>query len=46
MRAHNTSEILQCPVRTVTFYLSNAMRTLKGGNKLVAVQRACWFGLI
>ena len=37
---------LQCSERTVNFHLANAMAKLQVDNKMAAVQRACWFGLI
>ena len=35
-----------CSERTINFHLANAMARLKVDNKLAAIQRACWFGLI
>ena len=46
MTARQTSESLACSERTVNFHLANAMAKLKVDNKLAAIQRACWFGLI
>ncbi|MDB5884227.1 MAG: regulatory protein LuxR [Polaromonas sp.] len=46
MTARKTGDILLCSERTVNFHLANAMAKLKVDNKLAAVQRACWFGLI
>lgn len=37
---------MDCSERTVNYHLSNAMSKLKTDNKLSAVQRACWLGLI
>lgn len=37
---------MDCSERTVNYHLSNAMAKLKTDNKLSAVQRACWLGLI
>jgi LuxR family transcriptional regulator, quorum-sensing system regulator SolR len=37
---------MECSERTVNYHLANAMAKLKTDNKLAAVQRACWFGLI
>ena len=37
---------LACSERTVTYHLTNAMRKLKVDNKLAAIQRASWFGVI
>jgi len=45
-RSRETGERLARSARTVNFYLSNAMAKLKVDNKLAAVQRARWFGLI
>lgn len=44
--ARQTGEHLACSERTVNFHLANAMAKLKAENKLAAIQRACWFGLI
>jgi LuxR family transcriptional regulator, quorum-sensing system regulator SolR len=44
--ARGSGELLSCSERTVNFHLSNAMAKLKVDNKLAAVQRACWLGLI
>lgn len=46
LTARASGEALQCSERTVNFHLANAMSKLKVDNKLAAVQRACWFGLI
>jgi LuxR family quorum-sensing system transcriptional regulator SolR len=46
MTARASGEVLLCSERTVNFHLSNAMSKLKVDNKLAAIQRACWFGLI
>lgn len=46
MTARKTGEILLCSECTVNFHLANAMSKLKVDNKLAAVRRACWFGLI
>ena len=46
LTARKTGEALMCSERTVNFHLANAMNKLKVDNKLAAVQRACWFGLI
>lgn len=37
---------MACSERTVNYHLSNAMAKLQTDNKIAAVQRACWFGLI
>ena len=46
LTARKTSEAMACSERTINFHLSNAMVKLQVDNKLAAVQRACWFGLI
>jgi LuxR family transcriptional regulator, quorum-sensing system regulator SolR len=37
---------MACSERTVNYHLANAMAKLQTDNKLAAVQRACWLGLI
>lgn len=44
--ARETGEHLHCSERTVNFHLANAMTKFRVDNKLAAIQRACWFGLI
>ena len=44
--ARNRRHAWTCSERTVNFHLANAMTKLKVDNKMAAVQRACWFGLI
>ncbi|MDO9402514.1 MAG: helix-turn-helix transcriptional regulator [Polaromonas sp.] len=46
LTARETGDQLVCSERTVNFHLSNAMSKLQVDNKLAAIQRACWFGLI
>ncbi len=46
MTAVQTSQALACSERTVNYYLSNAMRKLGVDNKLAAVERAIWFGVL
>jgi DNA-binding CsgD family transcriptional regulator len=46
LTARESGEHLFCSERTVNFHLANAMSRLKVDNKLAAIQRACWFGLI
>ncbi len=46
LTAAQTGLSLQCSERTVNYYLSNAMRKLGVDNKLEAVQRAVWYGVI
>ncbi len=44
--AKETGATLGCSERTVTFHITNAMSKLKVDNKMAAIQRACWFGVI
>ena len=46
MTARETALRMDCSERTVNYHLANAMAKLKTDNKLAAVQRACWIGLI
>lgn len=46
LTARESSLRMDCSERTVNYHLSNAMAKLKTDNKLSAVQRACWLGLI
>ncbi|MCJ7799118.1 MAG: helix-turn-helix transcriptional regulator [Polaromonas sp.] len=46
LTARESGEALLCSERTVNFHLAHTMSKLKVDNKLAAVQRACWFGLI
>ena len=46
LTAVDTALRLDCSDRTVTYHIANAMRKLKVDNKLAAVERACWFGVI
>ena len=46
LSGRETSIKLGCSERTVAFHLANAMAKLKVDNKLAAIQRACWCGLI
>jgi LuxR family transcriptional regulator, quorum-sensing system regulator SolR len=46
LTASETSQKLECSERTVNYYLSNAMRKLNVDNKLAAVERAIWYGVI
>lgn len=46
LTANETSQQLVCSERTVNYYLSNAMRKLNVDNKLAAVERAVWYGVI
>jgi DNA-binding CsgD family transcriptional regulator len=46
LTARETALRMDCSERTVNYHLANAMAKLKTDNKLSAVQRACWIGLI
>lgn len=46
LTARETGEQLACSERTVNYHLANAMSKLKVDNKLAAIQRACWYGVI
>jgi LuxR family transcriptional regulator, quorum-sensing system regulator SolR len=46
LTAAQTAVSLSCSERTVNYYLSNAMRKLGVDNKLQAVQRAVWYGVM
>ncbi|MGS5085214.1 LuxR C-terminal-related transcriptional regulator [Hydrogenophaga sp. A37] len=46
LTARETALRMDCSERTVNYHLANAMTKLKTDNKLSAVQRACWIGLI
>jgi LuxR family transcriptional regulator, quorum-sensing system regulator SolR len=46
LTAAETGLKLACSERTVNYYLSNAMRKLGVDNKLAAVERAIWYGVI
>ena len=46
LTARETALRMDCSERTVNYHLANAMGKLKTDNKLSAVQRACWIGLI
>lgn len=46
LTARETSLRMDCSERTVNYHLANAMAKLQTDNKLSAVQRACWIGLI
>lgn len=46
LTARETALRMECSERTVNYHLANAMAKLKTDNKLSAVQRACWIGLI
>lgn len=46
LTARQTAERLRCTERTVVYHLANAMAKLKVDNKMSAVQRACWLGVI
>jgi LuxR family transcriptional regulator, quorum-sensing system regulator SolR len=44
--AGETAKLIDCSERTVTYHLANAMRKLQVENKLSAIERACWYGVI
>lgn len=46
LTARETAVRMDCTERTVNYHLANAMAKLQTDNKLAAVQRACWIGLI
>lgn len=46
LTARETALRMHCSERTVNYHLANAMSKLQTDNKLAAVQRACWIGLI
>lgn len=46
LTARETALRMDCSERTVNYHLSNAMAKLETDNKLAAVQRACWMGLL
>lgn len=46
LTARETAIRMDCTERTVNYHLANAMFKLQTDNKLAAVQRACWIGLI
>lgn len=46
LTANETAEALGCGVRTVNFHLTNAMAKLDTRNKLEAIQKACWLGVL
>ena len=46
LTARETALRMDCSERTVNYHLAHAMAKLQTDNKLAAVQRACWIGLI
>lgn len=46
LTARETATRMEVSERTVNYHLANAMAKLQTDNKLAAVQRACWIGLI
>lgn len=46
LTARETAQRLECSERTVNYHLANAMAKLRTDNKLQAVQKACWLGLV
>jgi LuxR family quorum-sensing system transcriptional regulator SolR len=46
LTARQTGERLHCTERTVNYHMANAMAKLRVDNKMSAIQRACWMGVI
>lgn len=46
LTARETARTLECTERTVNYHLANAMVKLRVDNKLAAIQRACWMGVL
>lgn len=46
LTARESAIRMDCAERTVNYHLANAMAKLQTDNKMAAVQRACWIGLI
>ncbi len=46
LTARQTGERLRCTERTVNYHVANAMSKLRVDNKMSAIQRACWLGVI
>lgn len=46
LTARQTGERLRCTERTVNYHMANAMTKLRVDNKMSAIQRACWLGVI
>lgn len=46
LTARQTGERLRCTERTVNYHMANAMSKLRVDNKMSAIQRACWLGVI
>lgn len=46
LTARQTAERLDCTERTVNYHLANTMSKLKVDNKMSAIQRACWLGVL
>jgi LuxR family transcriptional regulator, quorum-sensing system regulator SolR len=46
LTARQTGERLHCTERTVNYHMANAMSKLRVDNKMSAIQRACWLGVI
>jgi len=46
LTAKQSADRLGCADRTVTYHLANAMAKLRVDNKMAAIQRACWLGVI
>ena len=46
LTARQSAQRLSCTERTVNYHLANAMGKLQVDNKMAAIQRACWLGVI
>lgn len=46
LTARASAQRMDCTERTVNFHLANAMAKLDADNKITAIQRACWLGLL
>ncbi len=46
LTARETADKLDCGERTVTYFINNAMSKFSATNKLAAIQRAIWLGVI
>ena len=46
LTGRQTAERLGCTERTVAYHMANVLAKLRVDNKMSAIQRACWLGLI
>lgn len=46
LTARTSAERMDCTERTVNFHIANAMTKLGADNKMAAIQRACWLGVL